>query len=69
MIKKNERAKYDGVLMPELNYRNYKELEEINPKVVEMVKAECVESQNTSVWASPFLWVVIGFAAGFTVTR
>ncbi len=69
VIKKNERAAYSGILIPDLNYQNYKELEAENPQIVKMIQAECVESDRTAWYESPYLWTAVGFIVGITVTR
>ncbi len=68
-LKKNERAPWAGILMPEQNYRNYKELEEREPETVRILQKECLEVCETPVWKSPFLWLIIGFGAGVVVFK
>lgn len=58
-LKTGEKAEFDGVLVPDLNYRNYKTFEAIVP---ELAKIEEIESKESGI--SPVLWFLVGALVG-----
>jgi len=71
-IKKGNKAPADGVLVPELNYRNYRSLEELQPELNKIIygKADLPLCSEPSLWESPLLWGAIGvIVGGFTIAK
>ena len=68
-IKKGMKAEFDGVLVPELNYRNYRTLDDLAPELNKLMKGnDVIFCDDTTIWESPILWAVVGvFVGGFVV--
>lgn len=62
-LKKGDAAKYDGVLIPGLNYKNYKTFEKTSDQMQKLAAVEAVQSQS-STFFNAVLWFVVGAAAG-----
>jgi len=62
-IKKGEPAKYQGVLVPELNYKNYKTFEAVAPEMEKLMGVEISDAQNSSLLTN-ILWGLAGVAVG-----
>lgn len=62
-VKKGDPAKYQGVLVPELNYKNYKTFEAVTPEVKKLAAVEVVQANNSDLFHD-ILWFVVGAAVG-----
>lgn len=68
-LKTGDRAKFNGVLIPDLNYRNYKSLEAINPIVMQGLE-EYPQNCSHDFDISPLIWFVGGaLIGGLAVAR
>ncbi len=64
-IKKGNKAPADGVLIPELNYRNYRTLEDLAPELDKILKgSDLPRCTEPSTWENPLLWGVFGVLVG-----
>lgn len=67
-LKKNETAKFSGVLVPELNYQNYKTFENTFPEMEKRASVQKVECETNNIF-NIVLWTAIGFVAGALVVQ
>lgn len=67
-LKKDEPAKYQGILVPELNYKNYKTFEAVTPQVEKLASVQVVEAQSESFFHA-VLWFIVGAAVGALVVQ
>lgn len=71
MLKKNEPAPYQGVLVPPLNYQNYKEEEKFNNYLYERAKDDktkiICEDLGTGSWPLHIVFFIIGATLGAVV--
>ncbi len=71
-LKKGDTATFPGVLVPELNYKNYKAFEMTSPQIMKVIENKGVPvhfEDSPSILSSPILWAVIGAAAGYTAGK
>lgn len=52
-----------GIIVPELNYRNYRTLEELQPELLNLTK-ELPRCEEPGTLENPLLWGVIGVLVG-----
>lgn len=67
LIKKGEPADYDGVLLPEINYKNYKKFEQFQPTLMQTIEGNntpivCPDGEKEKIWT-----FVVAMAAGFAI--
>ncbi len=62
-IKTDEKALYEGILIPELNYRNYKTFEKVNPEIQKLTKVE-ISQENSNNLFNDILWFGAGVLIG-----
>lgn len=62
-LKKGDPAEFHGVLVPDLNYKNYKSLEAINPVVMQSLE-EYPLNCPSEVSISPLIWFLGGVLLG-----
>lgn len=71
-LKKGDTATFPGVLVPELNYKNYKTFEITSPQVMKVIEDKGVPvhfEDSPSIFASPILWAIIGGLTGFGIGK
>ena len=72
-IKKGNKATFDGVLVPEQNYRNYSDLVDLQPDLEKMLHGgdfSLCEAPTTPVLQSPLFWGVVGTVfGGFVIAK
>jgi hypothetical protein len=71
-LKKDDKAPFPGVLVPELNYKNYKTFEITSPQILKIIEGNAVPvhyEESASVLASPVLWGIIGVCFGYTAAK
>ncbi len=71
-LKKGDTAIFEGVLVPELNYKNYKTFEVTSPQIMKAIEGNNVPmhyQDSPSIFKSPTLWAIIGGFTGYGIAR
>jgi hypothetical protein len=67
-MKAGAKAPFEGILMPEMNYRNYKAFEDMSTATDSFLKTSGLPCSDPD-WITPVLWGVVGFAVGAMAFR
>jgi len=63
VMKTGDKAKYSGVLVPDLNYQNYKTFEKELPEVKKLATVQIIEADNNHAF-DDVLWFLGGLVVG-----